>query len=80
MRCRLLSCLSGAARCPVRRKQPAAVNSSPQPVLVGNPLYSEAGKSDAAEEAARQLAALPFAGTTWSQTTEADSQVQLHFS
>ena len=78
LRSRLVSCLSGAAKCPVRRKQPAAVGD--QPVLLGNPLYSEAGKSDAAEDAASQLAALPFADTIWSQTAEADSQVQLHFS
>lgn len=87
MRSRLMSCLSGIAsrnvadKSPVRRKQPAAVNSSPQcdqPVLRENPLYSEAEKPDAADEAACQIAMLPFANTTCRETAKADNQVQLH--
>lgn len=87
MRLRLVSCLSGIAsrndveKCPVRRKQPAAFNSSPQcdqPVLLENPLYGKVEKPDAADEATCHIATLPFADTTRREAAKADNQVQLH--
>lgn len=84
MRSRLVSCLSGNAvkrvvdKCPIRRKQPAAVKPSKQwdqPVIIGNLLYSEAEKPDAAEEAECQRATMPLADSP----TVQEYQVQLHF-